>query len=85
MSEEDAIIMNFPEMEENGYNNDKQQALQIRDRVKNTNNTSVMTNFNPLTALDTYENNNFDGNAFLSQIINQGAHSQYPSHVSTQR
>lgn len=27
-----------------------------------TNNNSVMTNFNPLTALDTYENGNFDAN-----------------------
>ena len=50
-----------------------------------------MTNFNPMTALETYENNNFDGMPYISQNLPMSVHggsivsSQLPSHISTQR
>jgi hypothetical protein len=51
---------------------------------KTNNNSSVATNFNPLTALETYENFTMDGGA--AYYINNGFsnnNSQFTSHNAT--
>lgn len=67
--------MMFPDIE-NSDDGASTKNIQLRGQRKITNNNSVMTNFNPLTAMDTYENNTNDGIQYLSsnQIGNSNSH-----------
>jgi hypothetical protein len=58
--DEESNVMIFPDNEISDEMKNGNQ-IQLRGKKNTTSNNSVMTNFNPLTALDTYENNNFDG------------------------
>ena len=46
--------------EDTGMNDDDAYFHHKEKRTKTNNNTSVMTNFNPMTALETYENSHMD-------------------------
>eukprot|EP00347_Sterkiella_histriomuscorum_P020750 403336615 len=82
--QDEADVMMFPDIENSDDCNNISQ-IQLRGRGKHSaNNNSVITNFNPLIALDTQDNPGFDGSQFVSQqYINP--HSHYTSHVGTQR
>ena len=60
MFDDEEEVMIFPDVEvsDDGTGNGQIQLRSVRQKANN--NHSVMTNFNPLTALDTYENNHFD-------------------------
>ena len=42
------------------HNSSIETPVDFEEGNHRTNNNSIMTNFNPMTALETYENNNFD-------------------------
>lgn len=69
------------QINEANYQKFQRQQLYNGQRRFATNNNSVMTNFNPLTALDTYENSGgSDNQKYLqSQNISSGQHSYIPT------
>lgn len=77
--------MQFPDIDNNEDHNNISQ-IQLRGRLGKhlTNNNSVITNFNPLVALDTQDNPNLDPNQFMSQQI-MNANSSNTSYIGTQR
>ena len=83
--DEEGEVMLFPDEQSEQINNSQQ--MQLRGKRKyTTNNNSVMTNFNPLTALDTYENNNSESNQIMSNAMNtNNPNSNVHSHIPTQR
>lgn len=67
--------MMFPEMDNsddyntntNTNNNNQYKQVQLKGPKKNiANSSSILTNYNPLTAMDSYENNTNDANSFIN-------------------
>ena len=83
--QDEAEVMMFPDIDNNEDPSSISQ-IQLRGRIGKhlTNNNSVITNFNPLVALDTQDNPNIDPSQYMSQQ-NMNINSSSTSHGGTQR